>query len=99
MVKDAMESIYMKDLYRAWKRGYSMALFPGLHTQLLSLAVWKAGERPGRIYHMMCCGWRHVQSAHFWVCSLPFTLLSLNSVHSFCSVCLVSPITTGSIVA
>jgi len=28
--------------------------FPGLHTQLLSLAVQKAGGRPGRIYHVMC---------------------------------------------
>jgi len=27
--------------------------FPGLHAQLLSLAVWKAGRRPGRIYHVM----------------------------------------------
>ena len=45
-----------------------------------------------------CC-WRHVQSANVWVCSLPFTLLSLNSVFSFCSVCPVSPIATGSIVA
>jgi len=30
-----------------------IALFPGLHAQLLSLAVRKAGGRPGRIYHMM----------------------------------------------
>ena len=43
-----------------------------------------------------CC---HVQSAHIWICFLPFTLLSLNSVCSFCSVCPVSPIATGSIVA
>ena len=46
-----------------------------------------------------CRCWRHIQSAHIWVCSLPFTLLSLNSVRSFCSVCPVSPIPTGSIVA
>jgi len=46
-----------------------------------------------------CCGWCHVQSAHVWVCSLPFTLLSLNSVRSFCSVCPASLIATGSIVA
>jgi len=30
-----------------------IASFPGLHTQLLLLAVRKAGGRPGRIYHMM----------------------------------------------
>jgi len=31
-----------------------LALLPGLHTQLLSLTVWKVGwGRPGRIYHMM----------------------------------------------
>jgi len=30
-----------------------LALFPGLHAQLLSLAVRKAGRRPGRIYHVM----------------------------------------------
>jgi len=29
------------------------ALFPGLHTPLLSLAVQKAGGRPGRNYHVM----------------------------------------------
>jgi len=29
------------------------ASFPGLHAQLLLLAVWKAGERPGRIYPKM----------------------------------------------
>ena len=33
------------------------------------------------------------------VCSLPFTLLSLNSICSFCSVCPASPIATGLIVA
>ena len=48
--------------------------------------------------HMSHC-WRHVQSAHIWVCSLPFTLLSLNSVRSFYSVCSASPISTGLIVA
>ena len=31
----------------------SLALFPGLHAQLLSLAVQNAGGKPGRIYHMM----------------------------------------------
>jgi len=30
-----------------------VASFPGLHAQLLSLAVRKAGRRPGRIYHVM----------------------------------------------
>jgi len=30
-----------------------LASFPGLHTQLLSLAVRKAGRRPGRICHVM----------------------------------------------
>jgi len=30
-----------------------VASFPGLHAQLLSLAVQKTGGRPGRIYHMM----------------------------------------------
>jgi len=32
----------------------TLALFPGLHAQLLSLAVRKVGGRPGRIYHVMC---------------------------------------------
>jgi len=49
--------------------------------------------------HDACCCWRPVQSAHIWVCSLPFTLLSLNSIRSFCSVCPASSIATGSIVA
>jgi len=31
-----------------------LASFPGLHTQLLLLAVRKVGGRPGRIYHVMC---------------------------------------------
>ena len=30
-----------------------VASFPGLHAQLLSFAVRKARERPGRIYHVM----------------------------------------------
>jgi len=37
-----------------WVPGNVVALFPGLHTQLLSLAVQKAGRRPGRVYHVMC---------------------------------------------
>ena len=48
-----------------------LASFPGLHTQLLSLAVWKAGEG---LDGFISRGWCHVQSAHAWVCSLPFTL-------------------------
>ena len=32
---------------------YSLSPFPGLHTQLLSLAVRKAWGRPGWIYHVM----------------------------------------------
>ena len=32
---------------------FSPASFPGLHAQLLLLALRKAGERPGRIYHVM----------------------------------------------
>jgi len=32
----------------------NIALFPGLHTWLLLLAVRKAGGRPGQIYHVMC---------------------------------------------
>jgi len=68
-----------------------LASFPGLHGQLLSLAVGKAGGRPGWIYHVM----RAAANVTF----SPFTLLSLNSIRSFCSVCPVSPIVTGSIVA
>ena len=49
--------------------------------------------------HDACHCWCHVQSAHIWVCSLPFTLLPLNSVRSFCSVCPASPIATGLIMA
>ena len=30
-----------------------IASFPGLHAQLLLLAVQKVGGRPGRIYHVM----------------------------------------------
>ena len=44
-----------------------------------------------------CRCWHHIQSAHIWVCSLPFTFLSLNSVRSFSSVCPSSPTATGSI--
>ena len=32
---------------------HSVASFPGLHAQLLLLAVRKAGRRPGQIYHAM----------------------------------------------
>ena len=32
---------------------YSPSPFPGLHAQLLSLAVQKAEGRPGSIYHVM----------------------------------------------
>ena len=49
--------------------------------------------------HDACHGWCHVQSAHIWVCSLPFTFLSLNSVRYFCSVCPARPIATGLIMA
>ena len=76
-----------------------LASFPGLHAQLLSLAVQKAGEAWTDLSRDVCHGWHHVQSAHVWVCSLHFTLLSLNSVCSFCSICPASPIATGSIVA
>jgi len=77
-----------------------LASFPGVHVQLLLLVVRKVGGRPWRIYHVRhAAAWHHVQSAHNWVCSLPFTLLSLNSVRSFCSVCPVSSIATGSIMA
>jgi len=31
-----------------------VASFPGLHAQLLSLAVRKAGGRPGRFRHVIC---------------------------------------------
>ena len=31
-----------------------LASFPGLHAQVLSLAVRKVGRRPGWIYHVMC---------------------------------------------
>ena len=78
-----------------------LALFPGLHAQLLSLTVQKAGGRPGRIYQVM----RAAADVTFslltsgFVLSPSFTLPSLNSVHSFCSVCPASPIATGSIVA
>jgi len=46
-----------------------------------------------------CRCWRHVQSAHIRFCFLSFTLLDLNSVRSFCSVCPARPIATGSIMA
>ena len=69
-----------------------LASFPGLHAQLLLLALRKARGRPGRIFLRDACHW-DVQSAHVWVCSLSFSLLSLNSV------CPASPIATESIVA
>ena len=65
----------------------------GIHLCAVKGKAWKD------LSHDACRCWRHVQSAHIWVCSLPFTLLSLNSVRSFCSVCPASPIATGSIVA
>jgi len=40
-----------------------------------------------------------LMSLSVWVCSLPFSLLSGNSVRSFCSVCSASLIATGSIMA
>jgi len=82
--------------------GYSiaqLALFPGLHTQLLSLTVRKAGEGLDGFITWCVRGWCHAQSADVWVCSLPFTFLSQNSVPSFSSVCPANPIATGSIVA
>jgi len=72
---------------------HSLAPFPGLHPQLLSLAVRKAGGKPGRIYHVMYA------AADVRFSLGLFTLLSLNSVRSFCSVCPASPIATGSNVA
>ena len=58
------------------------------------------GEGLERIYHVM----RATAEVTFSlliseVGSLPFTLLSLNSVRSFCSVCPASSIATGLIVA
>ena len=76
-----------------------LASFPGLHAQLLPLAVRKAGE--GLDGFIMCCVQRLTSfsvCSHLG-CSLPFTLLSMNSVRSFCAVCPVSPIATGLIVA
>jgi len=77
------------------------SLVPRPPCPALSLAVRKAGGRPGRIYHVMRAAADVTFSlhAHIWVCSLSFTLLSLNSVRSFCSVCPVSPIATGLIIA
>ena len=83
-------------IHSACKQTPYIASFPGLHAQLLSLAVWKAGE--GLDGFITWCMPR-LMSCSVWVCSLPFPLLSLNSVRSFCSVCPVSPIATGSIVA
>jgi len=44
----------------------------------------KSGGRPGRTYHVMraAADVMFIQFAHVWVCCLPFTLLSLNSVRS-----------------
>ena len=53
----------------------------------------KSGEKAWTdLSHDACRCWCQIQSAHIWVCSLPF--LSLNSVFSFCSVCPVSPTAT-----
>jgi len=80
--------------------GWALASFPGLHAQLLLLAVRKSGGKAWKdLSRDECHCWCHVLSAHIWVCSLPFTLLSLNSVRSFCSICPASLIATGSIVA
>ena len=38
----------------ATRSAVAIASFPGLHAQLLLLAVRKAGGRSGRIYHVMC---------------------------------------------
>ena len=70
-----------------------IALFPGLHAQLCRLQY----KKRGKAWKDLC--WRHVQSAHIWVCSLPLTLHSLSSVHCFCSVCPARPVATASIVA
>ena len=46
------DGVWFKDVWL--HTGYqALALFPGLHTQLLSLAVRNAGGRPGRTYHVM----------------------------------------------
>ena len=85
---------------RVWACTYIwVASFPGLHAQLLSLAVRKAGK--GLDGFITWCMPRLMSCS---VCSClglfsPFTLLSLNSVRSFCSVCPASLIATGSIVA
>ena len=76
-----------------------LALFPGLHVQLLSLAVRKAGGRPERIYHVMRAAADVMFSLLTSGLVLPLTLLPLNPVRSFCSVCPANPIATGSIVA
>ena len=79
---------------------FKQASFPGLPTQLLSLTVRKMGGRPGWTYHVMHAAADITFSllTSGFVLS-PFTLLSLNSVRSFCSVCPASPIATGLIVA
>ena len=58
---DAIVSIQQKDSSQSnstqrdhkFATKVSLGSFPGLHAQLLSLAVRKAGRRPGRIYHVM----------------------------------------------
>ena len=69
------------------------------HPAFVACNTKSGGKAWKDLSHDACHCWCHIQSAHIWACSLPFTILSQNSVRSFCSVCPVSPIATGLIVA
>jgi len=76
-----------------------LSLFPRPpHPAFVTCSTKSGGKAWTDLSRDACCCC-HIQSAHIWVCSLPFTLLSLDSVRSFCSVCPASPVATGSIVA
>ena len=83
---------------RSWYLPPSLVPRPS-HSAFVTCSTKSGGKAWTDLSRDACHCWRHVQSAHIWVCSLPCTLLSLNSVRSFGSVCPASPIATGSIMA
>jgi len=47
-------SFVVRSVYLDTRKTQTLVSFSGLHAQLLSLTVQKAGRRPGRTYHVMC---------------------------------------------
>jgi len=91
--RGCVRSLYIPVYPKAWQH----CRHPYIRIQYLDLVIPSLAPRPPRPVFVACstkkgrrkdlpCDacrcWHHVQSAHTWVYSLPFTLLSLNSVRS-----------------